>query len=63
MAEQMEVAKDDSAVQGETGATSYHIKESTQGTSLEVKDFSLWYGQAQALFGINMAIQKAWSRL
>lgn len=58
MAEQMEVAKDDSAVQGETGATSYHIKESTQGTSLEVKDFSLWYGQAQALFGINMAIQK-----
>ena len=58
MAEQMEVAKDAPVAQGETGATSYHIKESTQGTSLEVKDFSLWYGQAQALFGINMAIQK-----
>lgn len=58
MAEQMEVAKDAPTVQGETGATSYHIKESTQGTSLEVRDFSLWYGQAQALFDINMSIQK-----
>lgn len=58
MAEQMEVAKDAQTVQGETGATSYHIKESTQGTSLEVRDFSLWYGQAQALFDINMSIQK-----
>jgi len=58
MAEQMEVAKDAPTVQDETGATSYHIKESTQGTSLEVRDFSLWYGQTQALFDINMAIQK-----
>lgn len=58
MAEQMEVAIDAQTVQGETGATSYHIKESTQGTSLEVRDFSLWYGQAQALFDINMSIQK-----
>lgn len=58
MAEQMEVAKDAQTVQGETGATSYHIKESTQGTSLEVRDFSLWYDQAQALFDINMSIQK-----
>lgn len=58
MAEQMEVAKDAPTVQGETGATNYHIKESTQGTSLEVRDLSLWYGQTQALFDINMSIQK-----
>lgn len=38
--------------------TSYHIKESAQGTSLDVKDFCLWYGKAQALFDINMSIQK-----
>jgi phosphate transport system ATP-binding protein len=42
----------------ETAGTSYHVKQSPQGTSLEVKDFSLWYGQSQALFDINMAIQK-----
>lgn len=58
MAEQTEVTKDDPVTQVEASSTSYHIKESAQGTSLEVKDFSLWYGQTQALFDINMAIQK-----
>jgi phosphate transport system ATP-binding protein len=38
--------------------TSYHIKQSQQGTSLDVKDFNLWYGKAQALYDINMSIQK-----
>ncbi|MDP1672890.1 MAG: phosphate ABC transporter ATP-binding protein PstB [Burkholderiales bacterium] len=38
--------------------TCYHIKESNQGTSLDIKDFNLWYGNAQALFDINMSIQK-----
>jgi len=39
-------------------ATSYHTKQSSQGSSLEIKDFSLWYGKTQALFDINMSIQK-----
>lgn len=38
--------------------TSYHVKESTQGTSLDVKNFNLWYGKSQALFDVNMSIQK-----
>ncbi len=42
----------------ESVQTSYHIKQSDQGASLEVKDFCLWYGQSQALYNINMSIQK-----
>lgn len=38
--------------------TSYHIKESAEGVALRIKDFKLWYGQTQALFGIDMDIQK-----
>ena len=38
--------------------TCYHIQKSSQGTSLEVQNFNLWYGKAQALFNINMSIQK-----
>jgi phosphate transport system ATP-binding protein len=41
-----------------TDLTSYHVKESPQGTSLDVRDFSLWYGKSQALCNINMSIQK-----
>jgi phosphate transport system ATP-binding protein len=40
------------------GGTDYHVKEGSQGTSLDIKDFNLWYGKAQALFDINMSIQK-----
>lgn len=42
----------------ESVATSYHFKQSDQGASLEIKDFCLWYGQSQALYNINMSIQK-----
>jgi phosphate transport system ATP-binding protein len=38
--------------------TCYHIEKSSQGTSLEVQNFNLWYGKTQALFNINMSIQK-----
>lgn len=60
MSEQIEVTRKTSTTQEQAKApgTRYHIKESAQGTSLEVKDFSLWYGQSQALFDINMSIQK-----
>jgi len=38
--------------------TAYHVKEGTEGVALRIKDFKLWYGQSQALFGIDMDIQK-----
>lgn len=36
----------------------YHIKKSDEGVALSIQDFKLWYGQTQALFGIDMEIQK-----
>lgn len=53
-----ETVTESTETKSETAATSYHVKESPQGASLEVKNFSLWYGQSQALFDINMSIQK-----
>jgi phosphate transport system ATP-binding protein len=38
------------------GDTIYHDVKSKHGSVLEVRDFSLWYGQAQALFDVNMTI-------
>ena len=39
-------------------STAYHVKKSPDGAALEIKDFNLWYGKTQALFDINMEIQK-----
>jgi phosphate transport system ATP-binding protein len=38
--------------------TAYHIVESPEGTALDIRDFNLWYGKSQALFDVNMKIQK-----
>ena len=38
--------------------TAYHVRESADGVALEVKNFNLWYGRAQALYDINMVFQK-----
>ena len=38
--------------------TAYHIRTSDEGTALDVQDFSLWYGDTQALFDVNLKIQK-----
>jgi phosphate transport system ATP-binding protein len=38
--------------------TVYHTVESKEGAALDLRDFNLWYGNAQALFDIDMAIQK-----
>jgi phosphate transport system ATP-binding protein len=38
--------------------TVYHITEGENGKSIEVKDFNLWYGAAQALFNNTLDIQK-----
>ena len=42
----------------EIEATRYHVAESPDGIALDLRDFSLWYGEVQALFDINMKIQK-----
>jgi phosphate transport system ATP-binding protein len=36
----------------------YHTKQGPHGTLLSVERFSLWYGQAQALFDIAMTVEK-----
>jgi phosphate transport system ATP-binding protein len=38
--------------------TVYHVKKSAEGVALDIKDFNLWYGNSQALHGINMEVQK-----
>jgi phosphate transport system ATP-binding protein len=38
--------------------TAYHVKKSPDGAALDIRDFNLWYGKTQALFDINMEIQK-----
>ncbi|HMK35868.1 MAG TPA: phosphate ABC transporter ATP-binding protein PstB [Desulfomonilaceae bacterium] len=38
--------------------TVYHTASGPYGTLLEIEEFSLWYGQKQALFEINMGIEK-----
>jgi phosphate transport system ATP-binding protein len=35
-----------------------HVKRGSQGNVLDIKDLSLWYGDAQALYGINMTIEQ-----
>ena len=38
--------------------TFYHVKEGDNGANLTIDDFSLWYGQSRALWGINLHAQK-----
>ena len=38
--------------------TAYHVKKSREGAALDIRNFNLWYGKAQALHDINMEIQK-----
>ncbi len=42
----------------EYGETAYHVTEGPNGKSIEVKDFSLWYGAARALWNNSLDIQK-----
>lgn len=41
-----------------TDGTVYHVKDGNEGVALDVIDFNLWYGKAQALYNINMGLQK-----
>ena len=38
--------------------TVYHMREGADGVALEIRDFNLWYGTAQALHGIDMKVQR-----
>ena len=38
--------------------TAYHVRENGAGIALDVRNFNLWYGKAQALFDVTMAVQK-----
>jgi phosphate transport system ATP-binding protein len=40
------------------GPTDYHFRKTGDGPALDIADFNLWYGKAQALYDINMPIQK-----
>lgn len=38
--------------------TVYHVAESGQGAAITINDFNLWYGDVQALYGVDMEIQR-----
>jgi phosphate transport system ATP-binding protein len=38
--------------------TKYHVTTSPDGSALDLRSFNLWYGEVQALFDVNMEIQK-----
>lgn len=38
--------------------TVYHVTESPQGAAITIRNFNLFYGEAQALFDVNMAVQR-----
>jgi phosphate transport system ATP-binding protein len=47
-----------SRISDESNSTVYHVKKSRQGELLTIEDFNLWYGQTQALFNVNMTVEK-----
>jgi phosphate transport system ATP-binding protein len=40
------------------GPTAYHVHQSPEGSALDIKKFNLWYGKTQALFDVDMDVQK-----
>jgi phosphate transport system ATP-binding protein len=45
------------ASKDEFAPTEYHVREGGNGVNFKIQDFNLWYGAAQALWGVNMEIQ------
>lgn len=54
----MNVATQEAAPVHKVEPTTYHVKEGKDGVALSIQDFKLWYGKTQALFGIDMDIQR-----
>jgi phosphate transport system ATP-binding protein len=38
--------------------TVYHVAESGQGSAISIRDFNLFYGESQALYNVNMEVQR-----
>jgi len=38
--------------------TVYHIEQSYYGSLLAIRDFNLWYGASQALYNVNMSVER-----
>ncbi|TVR11832.1 MAG: phosphate ABC transporter ATP-binding protein [Salinarimonadaceae bacterium] len=51
-------ASDALPTDGDQQATAYHMKTSAEGVALDIRDFNLWYGKAQALHDVNLPVQK-----
>jgi phosphate transport system ATP-binding protein len=39
-------------------ATAYHTRDGGHGIGLDIREFSLWYGETQAVFGISMGVER-----
>lgn len=47
-----------STLSQEIEKTAYHVRSGEEGENFKVADFKLWYGSKQALFDIDMGIQR-----
>jgi phosphate transport system ATP-binding protein len=54
----MAAASTNAVSSGDFAPTAYHVKEGTQGISLKVENFSLWYGASRALWDNSLDFQK-----
>jgi len=43
---------------GSNGGTAYHVKPGPSGKLIDIEQFSLWYGQSQALFDVAMSVER-----
>jgi hypothetical protein len=43
---------------GSNGGTVYHVKPGPAGRLIDIEQFSLWYGQSQALFDVTMSVER-----
>ncbi len=41
-----------------TSSTVYHERRGQQGRLLSIEDFNLWYSKSQALFDVNMTVER-----
>jgi phosphate transport system ATP-binding protein len=44
--------------EGSNGGTVYHVKSGPAGKLIDIEQFSLWYGQSQALFDVAMSMER-----
>ena len=47
-----------SSLMDDPKTTVYHVEKGDKGALLKIADFNLWYGKSQALFDVNMDIER-----